>query len=201
MFKGFKREPAKGPLCDFREQDITNLLKTICHNPHTTIRNRQTNCAKRKFWQTIAYKIINTADSMIGYRNARYLAFGSGAARLDDLLNLVPARITALLICLAALFRGRALAAIRIMLRDGKTHASPNAGWPEAAMAGALDVWLAGPRRYGRRLRHAPRFHETGTDADAAAILSSLRLLAGAQIIFAILMAAMIGLPALVNAG
>jgi adenosylcobinamide-phosphate synthase len=149
----------------------------------------------------IAYKIINTADSMIGYRNARYLAFGSGAARLDDLLNLVPARITALLICLAALFRGRALAAIRIMLRDGKTHASPNAGWPEAAMAGALDVWLAGPRRYGRRLRHAPRFHETGTDADAAAILSSLRLLAGAQIIFAILMAAMIGLPALVNAG
>jgi adenosylcobinamide-phosphate synthase len=149
----------------------------------------------------IAYKIINTADSMIGYRNARYLAFGSGAARLDDLLNLVPARITALLICLAALFRGRALAAIRIMLRDSKTHASPNAGWPEAAMAGALDVWLAGPRRYGRRLRHAPRFHETGTDADAAAILSSLRLLAGAQIIFAILMAAMIGLPALVNAG
>ena len=157
----------------------------------------------------IAYKIINTADSMIGYRNARYLAFGSGAARLDDLLNLLPARITAGLICVAALFRGRMLKATRAMLRDGKQHASPNAGWPEAAMAGALDVWLAGPRRYGNRLRAAPRFHETGKDADAAAILSSLRLLALAQIIFAILLSVLIGgllagptgLPALITAG
>jgi adenosylcobinamide-phosphate synthase len=157
----------------------------------------------------IAYKIINTADSMIGYRNARYLAFGSGAARLDDLLNLLPARITAGLICVAALFRGRMLTATRAMLRDGKQHASPNAGWPEAAMAGALDVWLAGPRRYGNRLRAAPRFHETGKDADAAAILSSLRLLALAQIIFAILLSVLIGgllagptgLPALITAG
>jgi hypothetical protein len=59
VFKGFKRESAKGPLRDFREQGIANLLKTICHNPRTTIRNRQTKCAKRNFWQTTAYEIIN----------------------------------------------------------------------------------------------------------------------------------------------
>jgi adenosylcobinamide-phosphate synthase len=136
----------------------------------------------------VAYKIINTADSMIGYRNARYRAFGTGAARLDDLLNVVPARLTALLIVIAALFHGRARPAMRAMLQDGKHHASPNAGWPEAAMAGALDVWLAGPRRYGNRIRAAARFHQSGRNADRGAILAALRLLAGAQWLFAGLM-------------
>ena len=139
-----------------------------------------------------AYKIVNTADSMIGYRNARYRAFGSGAARLDDLLNLIPARLTALLIAAASLFRGRILIALKIMMRDGKYHASPNAGWPEAAMAGALDVWLAGPRRYGNRVRQARRFHEAGRDADQAAIFGSLRLLLIAQILFGAMMVIML---------
>jgi len=139
-----------------------------------------------------AYKIINTADSMIGYRNARYRAFGSGAARLDDLLNLIPARFTALLIAAASLFRGRAVSAVKIMLRDGPYHASPNAGWPEAAMAGALDVWLAGPRRYGNRLRQARRFNDAGRDADQTAIFGSLRLLLIAQILFGAMMIIML---------
>ena len=134
----------------------------------------------------IIYKLVNTADSMIGYRNARYLAFGCAAARLDDLLNFIPARVTALLICLAATLRGRGLPAFSGMIRDGRHHASPNAGWPEAAMAGAIDVWLAGPRRYGNRVRQARRFHEDGAVADGAAILRALQMLIAAQIIFAL---------------
>ena len=139
-----------------------------------------------------AYKIVNTADSMIGYRNARYRAYGSGAARLDDLLNLIPARFTGLLIAAASLFYGRIFVALKIMLRDGKHHASPNAGWPEAAMAGALDVWLAGPRRYDNRVRQARRFNEAGRDADQADIFGSLRLLVIAQILFGAMMVIML---------
>ena len=140
------------------------------------------------------YKLVNTADSMIGYRNARHLAFGCVAARFDDVLNIVPARLSALLICGAAALRGRGIPACRSMLADGRHHASPNAGWPEAAMAGALDIWLAGPRRYGNRVRQARKFHETGAEADAAAILRSLRILIAAQILFAMLVLALASL-------
>lgn len=136
----------------------------------------------------LAYKMVNTADSMIGYRNARYRAFGCAAARLDDAMNLVPARLTALLICVAALLHGRGQTALRTMMADGKHHASPNAGWPEAAMAGAINVWLAGPRRYGNRIRNARRFNESGTNADADAILASLRMLIMAQLVFALML-------------
>ena len=135
----------------------------------------------------LAYKIVNTADSMIGYRNAKYRAFGCGAARIDDAMNLIPARLTALLICAAATLNGRGRAALGTMMRDGRHHASPNAGWPEAAMAGAVDVWLAGPRRYGNRIRQARRFNETGAEADAGAIRDSLRALIMAQLLFALL--------------
>jgi len=69
------------------------------------------------------------------------------------------------------------------MMADGRHHASPNAGWPESAMAGTLNVWLAGPRRYGNRVRHARRFHATGKDADATAILRSLNVLKLAQLV------------------
>ena len=97
-----------------------------------------------------AYKMANTLDSMIGHKSERYRAFGWAAARLDDGLNLVPAPISGLLITAAAAFGGdaKAGAAARIMLRDGRKHHSPNAGWPEAAMAGALGLMLAGPRHY-----------------------------------------------------
>jgi adenosylcobinamide-phosphate synthase len=135
----------------------------------------------------LAYKMVNTADSMIGYRNAKYRTFGCGAARIDDAMNLIPARLTALLICGAATLNGRGSAALGTMMRDGRHHASPNAGWPEAAMAGAINVWLAGPRRYGNRIRQARRFNEGGSEADAGAIRHSLRVLIMAQLLFALL--------------
>jgi adenosylcobinamide-phosphate synthase len=104
------------------------------------------------------YKAVNTMDSMIGYRTVRHAAFGRVAARLDDALNYVPARIAALLIVIAAAFvpRGHPLAALRVMARDGGRHRSPNAGWPEAAMAGAIGAALAGPRRYAGETENEP---------------------------------------------
>lgn len=97
-----------------------------------------------------AYKAVNTADSMIGHLSPRYRAFGWASAKLDDLLNLPASRLAALWIALAALFHrdadaGAALATVR---RDASDHRSPNAGWPEAAMAGARGLKLAGPRSY-----------------------------------------------------
>jgi adenosylcobinamide-phosphate synthase len=89
-----------------------------------------------------AYKAINTADSLIGHREPRWRAFGWAAARIDDAANLAPARLTGVLICLAG------AGGWRTMWRDCRHHASPNAGWPEAAMAGALGIALAGPIAY-----------------------------------------------------
>jgi adenosylcobinamide-phosphate synthase len=117
------------------------------------------------FWFAVAglpgmvvYKMVNTADSMIGHRTPRHEAFGWAAARLDDALNLIPARLTALLIAAVAPKRGL----WRIVLRDAPLHRSPNAGWPEAAMAGALDVALSGPRSYHGALRDYPFVHAEG---------------------------------------
>lgn len=97
------------------------------------------------------YKAINTADSMIGHKSPRYLAFGWAAARFDDLVNLPASRLTALLLTAAAALdrQADAGAAWRAVRRDAARHRSPNAGWPEAAMAGALGLRLAGPRVYG----------------------------------------------------
>ena len=106
----------------------------------------------------LAYKAVNTMDSMIGHRTPKHQAFGGAAARLDDLLNLVPARAAALMIGLAALAVPRTSpgAALTIAWRDAGKHRSPNAGWPEAAMAGALDLALAGPRRYSSEVVDDP---------------------------------------------
>jgi len=113
----------------------------------------------------LVYKIANTADSMVGYRTPRHQDFGWAAARFDDLLNWIPARLTALLI---ALVHGRA-GAWRIIQRDAKLHRSPNAGWPEAAMAVVLGVALAGPRSYNSILQEFPFVHPEGRKAASAA--------------------------------
>jgi len=99
----------------------------------------------------IAYKAVNTADSMIGHRTQRHVAFGWAAARLDDVMNGVPARLTACALAIAALWTPGAQprAALSAMRRDASSHRSPNAGWPEAACAGALGLALGGPRAYG----------------------------------------------------
>ncbi len=117
----------------------------------------------------IAYKIINTADSMIGHKSERYLDFGWAAARLDDLVNLIPARFTGILACAAfAWVDGRQTAerAFSVMRRDAKLHKSPNAGWPEAAFAGGLDVALGGPRVYAKGAKgdmaDAPYLNDAG---------------------------------------
>jgi len=101
----------------------------------------------------IAYKAINTADSMIGHRSPRYESFGWASARLDDLVNLIPARLSGLLIAIVAPIVGGSIGtALGVMWRDAAKHRSPNAGWPESATAGALGLALAGPRRYGERI-------------------------------------------------
>ncbi len=99
----------------------------------------------------VAYKAINTADSMIGHRTPRHEAFGWAAARLDDLINLPASRLTGLLFAAAAIFLpgGSPRDALKAMHRDASKHRSPNAGWPESAMAGALGLKLNGPRSYG----------------------------------------------------
>jgi adenosylcobinamide-phosphate synthase len=98
-----------------------------------------------------AYKALNTADSMIGHRSPRHAAFGWAAARLDDLVNLPASRLAAIWIVLAAMMipAARSRTAMETVWRDASRHRSPNAGWPEAAMAGALGLRLAGPRVYG----------------------------------------------------
>jgi adenosylcobinamide-phosphate synthase len=102
----------------------------------------------------LLYKTINTADSMVGHRSPRFANFGWASARLDDLVNLPASRLAALLLALAAAFDGFAppRAAFKAAWRDARKHLSPNAGWPEAAMAGALGLKLGGPRLYGESL-------------------------------------------------
>ncbi len=98
----------------------------------------------------LVYKAVNTMDGMIGYPTPRHRAFGFTAARLDDILNWIPARLAALYLALAACFApmARPFESLGAMLRDAGEHRSPNAGWPESAMAGALGLALAGPRQY-----------------------------------------------------
>ncbi len=97
-----------------------------------------------------AYKAVNTLDSMIGYRTKRYEWFGMIAAKLDDAVNWPAARLSGLIFVIGACFapEGNPVAAFKVMMRDASKHASPNAGWPEGAMAGAFDMALGGPRSY-----------------------------------------------------
>ncbi|TDT73919.1 adenosylcobinamide-phosphate synthase [Litoreibacter halocynthiae] len=118
----------------------------------------------------LAYKIINTADSMVGYKNDRYEEFGWASARLDDLVNWPAARLTAILIALVHLRPD----AMTVAQRDAGLHRSPNAGWPEAAMASVLGISLSGPRSYDGTLRDEPfvnpegRRHVGPDDIDAS---------------------------------
>jgi adenosylcobinamide-phosphate synthase len=132
------------------------------------------------FWFLVAglpgiflYKIINTADSMIGHRTPRHAQFGWAAARLDDVLNYIPARLTALLIALTTKPR-----ALKIAAQDGPKHRSVNAGWPEAAMAAALGLSLSGPRSYGGELTTDPEMNPSGTrNATPADITAATQIL------------------------
>jgi adenosylcobinamide-phosphate synthase len=122
----------------------------------------------------VAYKLVNTADSMIGHRNERYAQFGWAAARLDDVMNYIPARLAAGLIALAM----AAPEALDVMRADAGHHRSPNAGWPEAAMAGALGVALSGPRVYGGQRTNDRFVNPAGRrDLGSAEIAAAVRVL------------------------
>jgi adenosylcobinamide-phosphate synthase len=139
-----------------------------------------------------AYKTANTLDSMIGHRSERYLDFGWAAARLDDALNLVPARLAALFIGCAALAlpETSGTTGFAAMLRDGAKHRSPNAGWPEAAAAGALGLALGGPRRYGGALVAEAWLGDGRARATTADIMRALKLYLAACLVQATLVLA-----------
>jgi len=126
------------------------------------------------------YKAVNTADSMIGHKTEKYLDFGWASARFDDLVNWVPARVCGMLFCAAALFTNGASAAAgwRTMLLDAGKHDSPNAGWPEAATAGALGFALGGPRSYDGEVHELPTLGSGRADLAAADIRKALELYA-----------------------
>jgi adenosylcobinamide-phosphate synthase len=124
------------------------------------------------------YKAINTLDSMVGYRSPRYLSFGWASARMDDLANYLPARLTYLLLCLAAcLCRQRGYQALRIGWRESRKHPSPNSGWSEAAMAGALGVQLGGPSTYGGVLSKKPNLGELLVPLTTRTVRQAIRLM------------------------
>ena len=134
------------------------------------------------------YKAVNTADSMIGHRSPRYEAFGWAAARLDDLVNLPASRLASLWIVLAACAVPAAspAAALLCIWRDASSHRSPNAGWPEAAMAGALSLKLNGPRVYGSTLVEDAYMGEGRREATSADITRALRLYRAACLVEAV---------------
>ena len=132
------------------------------------------------------YKAINTLDSMIGHRSERHEAFGWAAARIDDVANFIPARLTGFLFVLLAPRRAEALSC---MTRDARRHRSPNAGWPEAAMAGALGVRLSGPRIYHGSITNEPWLNEGARDPLAADISQGLTVYRRAMLLLAGLLA------------
>ena len=136
-----------------------------------------------------AYKAVNTLDSMIGHRTERHAAFGRVAARLDDAANWVPARLTGLALALAS---PRPRAAVRAMAQDARHHRSPNAGWPEAAMAGALGRRLSGPRVYADRVSPEPWLNGSAPDPGPGDVARGLALYLRAMALVAALLAALV---------
>lgn len=147
------------------------------------------------FWAAVgglpgiaAYKAINTLDSMIGHLNARHGEFGRFAARLDDLVNLPASRLTGVLIAAAA----QSANALRVIRRDAARHRSPNAGWPEGAMAGALGVRLSGPRSYGGVVSDEPWLNGAAPDPGPQDLLRGLALYQRAVLGMAVLLGALL---------
>jgi adenosylcobinamide-phosphate synthase len=136
----------------------------------------------------VGYKAINTLDSMIGHRSERHLYFGWAAARIDDIANFIPARLTGFLFVLVS---PRLAQALSCMVRDASRHRSVNAGWPEAAMAGALGVRLSGPRSYHGQVIVEPWLNETARDPQAADLREGLRLYIRAMLVLGVLLVAL----------
>lgn len=143
----------------------------------------------------LCYKAVNTMDSMVGYKNERYLCFGRAAARLDDVVNYIPARLSALLLILAAALTGQsASGAWRIWRRDRRNHASPNSAQTEAAMAGALGVRLAGPASYFGKVYQKPTIGDPLRSIETQDILRANRLMEIASVLCLFLLAGIRGI-------
>lgn len=134
------------------------------------------------------YKAINTLDSMVGYKNDKYLHLGWFSAKLDDVANFIPARLAALLLVGSARLWGyNWQAAKALWRRDGHLHASPNSGQPEAAMAGALGIWLGGPSSYGGVLSDKPRINAEGNEVKSGDMKAAENMMIGAAILMVLL--------------
>lgn len=143
----------------------------------------------------LAYKMVNTLDSMIGYKNERYRYFGKFAARLDDVANLIPARLTALLMLLVS---GK-LSKTRFVLSNGNKHASPNSGYPEAALAGILGCRFGGPNCYSGEIVSKPYIGSTDRSLDTNDLKLSLAINRRCEISMLLLVSLIIFIRALIN--
>ena len=121
----------------------------------------------------VFYKTVNTLDSMVGYKTPKYQDFGWASARLDDIINIIPSRLTCFLF---ALVSNKPRTVLKISFQNAKNHRSPNAGWPESAMAGALNIRLSGPRKYGDKLSDEPWLNPTGLPGKTHNILEALTI-------------------------
>lgn len=143
-----------------------------------------------------AYKMLNTADSMIGHKSDKYLQFGWASARLDDVANWIPARLSIFLVAAGACWshgRGAGRNALIVAMRDSGLHRSPNSGWPEAAMAGALDIQLTGPRIYGGVKVSEPMINGAGrADISAAEVEGALSVYAATCNVLALICAMLV---------
>jgi adenosylcobinamide-phosphate synthase len=156
------------------EQICSGVIETLAENTSDAV-------IAPLFWSLLLgvpglffYKAVNTMDSMLGYRNERYENFGKCAARFDDILNWLPARLTGLGFCL--LTGKRSMLALSGMYKEAPSHRSPNAGWPESASAYALGVRLGGPRLYEGEGMDARYLNSNGEEATLSACSSALRL-------------------------
>ena len=136
----------------------------------------------------LAYKMVNTLDSTIGYRTERYRQFGCWAARIDDVANYLPARLTALLMVLAS----RRLRLLGFVWRNGRRHASPNSGYPEAALAGILDCRFGGPHYYFGELFDKPYIGENNRPLTTADMRTAVRINRTAEILMVVIVAAVL---------
>lgn len=180
-------EPARGKLQMIVGRDVAQLSETgvVRGTVETVAENFVDGVLSPLFYAVLggaplalAFKIINTLDSMIGYKNEVYREFGRIAARLDDAANWIPARLSVLIISLASwLLWGRLQSSLQTAFREGKNHASPNAGYSEAAFAGALQVKLGGPNHYQGQLVEKPFIGQAFGPPDRETIPSAGRLL------------------------
>ncbi|WP_234121928.1 adenosylcobinamide-phosphate synthase CbiB [Clostridium hydrogenum] len=133
------------------------------------------------------YKMVNTMDSMLGYKNEKYLYIGFFPAKTDDVFNFIPARLTGVLMCIASIFRFDAINGLKIMLRDRKNHKSPNCAYPEGAVAGLLKVQLGGDNVYFGEVMKKPKIGDKKRELEIEDVKRTVEIMYRAEILFAII--------------